>query len=65
MIEDHFGEDVAARYDDTLGPMAEPDVLDRTVDSHVRKLRARLQAPGDEVIETVHGVGYRIGACLG
>ncbi len=40
-------------------------VLDRTVDSHVRKLRARLRAPGDEVIETVHGVGYRIGACLG
>jgi len=40
-------------------------VLDRTVDSHVRKLRARLQAPGDGVIETVHGVGYRIGACLG
>ena len=38
-------------------------VLDRTVDSHVRKLRARLRAPGDEVIETVHGVGYRIGAC--
>ncbi len=39
-------------------------VSDRTVDSHIRKLRARLQAPGDEVIATVHGVGYRIGACV-
>jgi len=32
MIEDHFGEDVAARYDQTLGTMAEPEVLGRTVD---------------------------------
>lgn len=40
-------------------------VSDRTVDSHIRKLRARLRAPGDEVIATVHGVGYRIGSCSG
>jgi two-component system, OmpR family, alkaline phosphatase synthesis response regulator PhoP len=31
-------------------------VIDRTVDVHIRKIREKL---GDEVIETVKGVGYR------
>lgn len=36
-------------------------VTDRTVDSHVRRIRKKLcDASGDEHIETVHGVGYRL-----
>jgi two-component system OmpR family response regulator len=31
----------------------------RTIDTHVRNLRAKLVAAGAPVIETVHGVGYR------
>ncbi|HUS54761.1 MAG TPA: response regulator transcription factor [Thermohalobaculum sp.] len=39
-------------------------VSDRTVDSHVRHIRAKFQASGcDSVIETVHGVGYKLGTC--
>ncbi len=37
----------------------------RTIDTHVRNLRAKLVAAGaaasPELIETVHGVGYRAG----
>jgi two-component system OmpR family response regulator len=35
-------------------------VSDRTIDSHVRRLRQKLQAVGGDPIETVHGVGYRL-----
>ncbi len=39
-------------------------VSDRTVDSHLRNLRAKLAAAGcDGAIETVHGVGIRMGPC--
>ena len=39
-------------------------VSDRTVDSHVRHIRAKFQDAGCEsVIETVHGVGYKLGDC--
>lgn len=39
-------------------------VSDRTVDSHIRHIRGKFQAVGcDSVIETVHGVGYRLGRC--
>jgi two-component system OmpR family response regulator len=38
-------------------------VSDRTIDSHVRRLRAKLAAAGGDPIETVHGVGYKLGAC--
>lgn len=36
-------------------------VTDRTVDSHVKNLRRKLQQahPGDEMIESIYGVGYR------
>ncbi len=34
-------------------------VADRTIDSHVRHLRAKLAALGAAPIETVHGLGYR------
>jgi two-component system OmpR family response regulator len=39
-------------------------VSDRTIDSHVRNIRAKLAEAGcDSVIDTVHGVGFRLGAC--
>jgi two-component system, OmpR family, response regulator len=34
-------------------------ISERTIDTHVRNLRAKLAAAGAPVIETVHGVGYR------
>lgn len=38
-------------------------VADRTIDSHVRNLRAKLGRAGAEpLIVTVHGVGFRLGA---
>jgi two-component system OmpR family response regulator len=39
-------------------------VADRTIDSHVRNIRAKMTAVGcASAIETVHGVGFRIGRC--
>ena len=39
-------------------------VSDRTIDSHIRNIRAKLaQAGCGQAIETVHGVGFRLGAC--
>ena len=39
-------------------------VSDRTVDSHIRHIRMKFEAAGcDSVIETVHGVGYKLGLC--
>jgi two-component system, OmpR family, response regulator len=35
-------------------------VSDRTIDSHVRRIRQKFTAVGGEVIETVHGLGYRL-----
>lgn len=41
-------------------------VSDRTMDSHLRNLRAKLTKAGcADAIETVHGVGIRMGACRG
>ncbi len=41
-------------------------ITDRTIDSHVRNLRAKFaQAGASDVVETRAGVGYRIGACAG
>jgi two-component system OmpR family response regulator len=41
-------------------------VSDRTMDSHLRNLRAKLTGAGcGDAIETVHGVGIRMGACRG
>ncbi|MEO1610107.1 MAG: response regulator transcription factor [Pseudomonadota bacterium] len=40
-------------------------VSDRTVDSHIRHIRAKFAATGcTSIIETVHGVGYRLGRCV-
>ncbi len=39
-------------------------VSDRTLDSHLRNLRAKMAGAGcPDVIETVHGVGIRMGRC--
>ena len=39
-------------------------VADRTIDSHIRNIRAKLAKAGCEsAIETVHGVGFRLGRC--
>jgi two-component system OmpR family response regulator len=39
-------------------------VADRTIDSHIRNIRAKMAAAGSEtVIETVHGVGFKLGRC--
>ncbi|MFT6397097.1 MAG: two-component system OmpR family response regulator [Bradymonadia bacterium] len=40
-------------------------VSDRTIDSHVRRVRQKFARAGaGDVVETVHGVGYRIGKCV-
>ncbi len=41
-------------------------ITDRTIDSHIRNLRAKFVAlGGHDVIETRAGVGYRLGGCKG
>jgi two-component system OmpR family response regulator len=41
-------------------------VTDRTIDSHVRNLRAKFgQVGATDVVETRAGIGYRLGACAG
>jgi two-component system OmpR family response regulator len=36
-------------------------VTERTLDTHVRRIRAKFRVLGADPIETVHGVGYRAG----
>ena len=38
-------------------------VSDRTIDSHVRRVRRKFADLGATPIETVHGVGYKLGRC--
>jgi two-component system OmpR family response regulator len=39
-------------------------VSDRTIDSHIRNIRAKLAAINcDDAIETIHGVGFKLGRC--
>lgn len=51
MLENHFGEDVAARYDATSAPRFDPQVLDPTID-----LLAEL-AGGGAALELAVGTG--------
>jgi len=39
-------------------------VSDRTIDSHVRRVRAKFAALGGSPIETVHSLGYKLSPCL-
>lgn len=41
-------------YDDTTV------VSDRTIDSHMRRVRQKFASVGADVVETVHGVGYKL-----
>jgi two-component system OmpR family response regulator len=38
-------------------------VNDRTIDSHIRRLRAKFAAVGGTPVETMPGFGYRLGPC--
>lgn len=38
-------------------------VTDRTIDSHMRRIRSKFSAVGGDPVETVHGVGYRLRPC--
>lgn len=38
-------------------------VSDRTMDSHVRRVRRKFSDMGADPIETVHGFGYKLGSC--
>jgi two-component system OmpR family response regulator len=37
-------------------------VSDRTIDSHIRRIRAKFKDVGGEAIDTVHGFGYKLAA---
>ena len=39
-------------------------VSDRTIDSHVRRLRVKFAAVGAAPVETLPGFGYRLGPCI-
>ena len=39
-------------------------ITDRTIDSHVRRIRRKFNDAGGDPVETVHGVGYKLGPCL-
>ncbi|MEO0361569.1 MAG: response regulator transcription factor [Pseudomonadota bacterium] len=56
---------VVSREDLTAGAYKmNVHVSGRTIDSHVRNIRGKLAAAGaGQAIETVHGVGFRIGPC--
>ncbi len=38
-------------------------VSDRTIDSHIRRLRRKFADVGGEPVQTLHGAGYRLGPC--
>ncbi len=38
-------------------------ITDRTIDSHVRRIRRKIGDAGGDPIETIHGLGYRLGPC--
>ena len=43
---------------------AKINVSDRTIDSHIRNIRGKYAKAGcKEIIETIHGVGYKLGSC--
>lgn len=46
-----------------LGYKTENIVTDRTIDSHIRKIRHKFREIGCEPIDTVRGIGYRLATC--
>ena len=52
---------VFSRADLMDGAYSEANVVsDRTIDSHVRRVRQKFAQAGGDPIETVHGVGYQL-----
>ena len=39
-------------------------VTDRTIDSHVRRIRRKFNDIGGDPVETNHGIGYKLSSCL-
>jgi two-component system OmpR family response regulator len=55
---------VFSRDELMTGALGEDSVVsDRTIDSHIKRVRKKFEALGVDPIETVHGFGYRIGQC--
>ena len=55
---------VYSRYELMEGAYAEHTVVtERTIDSHVRRVRRKFAEAGGDPVETVHGVGYKLGPC--
>ncbi len=50
---------------DELRERTYPDahVDDRTIDSHIRKIRGKFRPAGGDPVETVRGIGYKLGSC--
>jgi len=49
---------IEAAYDNDIS------ISDRTIDSHIRHVRDKYAKVGcKEIVETVHGVGYKLGSC--
>ncbi|MFA6033301.1 MAG: response regulator transcription factor [Myxococcota bacterium] len=47
------------------GAMGEEAVIsDRTIDSHIKRVRRKFEHSGVDPVETVHGFGYRLSACV-
>lgn len=72
--EMHILERLIARPDQAVSRVQLTDVIygsgvgvsDRTLDSHLRNLRQKLREAGcPDAIETLHGVGIRMGPCVG
>ena len=64
LLVDVRGDGVDALIDRVHGPGFA--ITDRTIDSHIRNLRAKFAKAGAaDVVETRAGVGYRLGACAG
>lgn len=46
------------------GAYQDVTVSDRTIDSHIRRIRQKFADIGaDNIIETMHGIGYKVGSC--
>ncbi len=46
-----------------LGYKTDNIVTDRTIDSHIRKIRHKFKEVGCDPIDTVRGIGYRMASC--
>lgn len=63
LLESIMGRPGRVYSREELSELAYPDsrhVSGRTLDSHVRRIRAKFRIHGIDPIETVHGVGYRL-----